>query len=39
MLVSTIKARQAGFSECIDTEAMFRKWIDRWQNLRLLPPR
>jgi hypothetical protein len=38
MLVSTIKARQAGFSECIDTEDMFRKWIGRWQNLRILPP-
>ena len=38
MLVSTIKARQAGFSECIDTEDMFRKWFHRWQDLRLLPP-
>jgi nucleoside-diphosphate-sugar epimerase len=39
MLVSTVKARQAGFTECIDTEDMFRKWISRWQELRLLPPR
>jgi nucleoside-diphosphate-sugar epimerase len=39
MLVSTIKARQAGFQESIDTEDMFRKWIRRWQELRLLPPR
>jgi nucleoside-diphosphate-sugar epimerase len=39
MLVSTIKARQAGFHDCIDTEDMFRKWFRRWQDLRLLPPR
>jgi nucleoside-diphosphate-sugar epimerase len=39
MIVSTVKARQAGFTECIDTEDMFRKWISRWQDLRLLPPR
>jgi nucleoside-diphosphate-sugar epimerase len=39
MLVSTIKARQAGFTECLDTEDMFRKWFRRWQELRLLPPR
>jgi len=39
MLVSTIKARQAGFHDCIDTEDMFRKWFKRWQELRLLPPR
>jgi nucleoside-diphosphate-sugar epimerase len=39
MLVSTIKARQAGFHDCIDTEDMFRKWFKRWQELKLLPPR
>ncbi|NOT56148.1 MAG: NAD-dependent epimerase, partial [Deltaproteobacteria bacterium] len=38
MLVSTIKARQAGFHECMDTEDMFRKWFKRFQELRLLPP-
>lgn len=38
MLVSTIKARQHGFHECIDTEDMFRKWFKRFQELRLLPP-
>ncbi len=38
MLVSTIKARHAGFHECIDTEDMFRKWFNRFQELRLLPP-
>jgi nucleoside-diphosphate-sugar epimerase len=38
MLVSTIKLRQAGFHECMDTEDMFRKWFRRFQELRLLPP-
>jgi nucleoside-diphosphate-sugar epimerase len=38
MLVSTIKARQAGFHDCMDTEDMFRKWFRRFQELRLLPP-
>jgi nucleoside-diphosphate-sugar epimerase len=38
MLVSTIKARQHGFHECMDTEDMFRKWFKRFQELRLLPP-
>ena len=37
-LVSTIKARQAGFHDCIDTEDMLRKWFHRFQELRLLPP-
>jgi nucleoside-diphosphate-sugar epimerase len=38
-LLSTIKARQAGFGECLDTEDMFRKWIRRFQDTALLPPR
>ncbi len=38
ILVSTIKLRQAGFHECMDTEDMFRKWIKRFQELRWLPP-
>ena len=37
-LVSTIKLRQAGFHDCIDTEDMFRKWFRRYQELRWLPP-
>lgn len=37
-LVSTIKARQAGFHDCMDTEDMLRKWFRRFQELRLLPP-
>ena len=36
-LVSTIKARQAGFIECMDTEDMFRKWFRRFRELRWLP--
>jgi hypothetical protein len=39
ILVSTIKLSKAGFSGCIDTEAMLRKWFNRFQDLRLLPPR
>ncbi|HUP75048.1 MAG TPA: NAD-dependent epimerase/dehydratase family protein [Acidimicrobiales bacterium] len=37
-LVSTIKLRQAGFGDCIDTEDMFRKWFGRFRERRLLPP-
>ncbi|MDD2547684.1 MAG: SDR family oxidoreductase [Burkholderiaceae bacterium] len=38
VLVSSIKIRQAGFAGCIDTEDMFRKWFQRYQDLRWLPP-
>lgn len=38
-LVSTVKIRQAGFGEAMDTETMFRKWIVALQDRRLLPPR
>jgi len=38
-LLSTVKIREAGFGECIDTETMFRKWIARFEARRLLPPR
>ena len=38
MLVSTIKLRQAGFADCMDTEDCFRKWIKRFQDLKWLPP-
>src|SRR5215469_3045296 len=38
-IVSTIKARQAGFHDCMDTEDMFRKWVHHFQDERLLPPR
>jgi nucleoside-diphosphate-sugar epimerase len=38
-IVSSIKLRQAGFHEVMDTEAMFRKWFAILQELKLLPPR
>ncbi len=38
-LVSTIKARHAGFDECLDTEDMFARLIRLFQDERLLPPR
>jgi nucleoside-diphosphate-sugar epimerase len=37
-IVSTVKLRKAGFTEVIDTEAMFRKWFRLFQDRRLLPP-
>ena len=36
-IVSTIKIAQAGFTEVMDTEAMFRKWFRVFQQKRLLP--
>lgn len=36
-LVSTIKLRQAGFGECIDTQTMFRELIAAMQEKRYLP--
>ncbi|MGI9624145.1 MAG: hypothetical protein ACR2PK_15020, partial [Acidimicrobiales bacterium] len=38
-LVSTVKARRAGFSDCVDTEDMFARLIGLFQVARLLPPR
>ena len=38
-LVSDVKLRQAGFSEVMDSEVMFRKWFALFQELKLLPPR
>lgn len=37
--LSTIKLRQAGFGDCIDTEDMFRKWVAHFQQERFFPPR
>ena len=37
-IVSTIKARRAGFQDCMDTEDMLRKWIRRYQELGWIPP-
>ncbi len=36
-LVSTIKARQAGFADCMDTEDMFRNCLARFRERRWLP--
>ena len=36
-LVSTIKLRQAGFGDCIDTEVMFRKWLGLLVERKVLP--
>ena len=38
IIVSTIKIRQAGFHECMDTEDMFRNLIKRYQDLGWIPP-
>lgn len=38
VIVSTIKARQAGFAGCIDTEDMFTQWFDRLRAMKVLPP-
>lgn len=36
---STIKIRQAGFGDCMSTEAMWRYWFGRMMEQRLIPPR
>jgi nucleoside-diphosphate-sugar epimerase len=36
-IVSTVKLRQAGFGEVMDSEAMFRKWFGVMRQARLLP--
>jgi hypothetical protein len=38
-LVSTIKARQFGFHDCADTEAMFDEILKQLQDARVLPGR
>ena len=37
-LVSTIKARQFGFDDCIDTEDMLVYWFKRLQDMKIIPP-
>jgi nucleoside-diphosphate-sugar epimerase len=37
ILVSTIKLRQAGFGDCIDTEVMFKTWLGRLVERGILP--
>ena len=36
-IVSTVKINQAGFTDMMDTEAMFRKWFTEARAKRLLP--
>ena len=36
-IVSTIKLRQAGFADCIETEDMFRHWFRTLAGKRILP--
>jgi nucleoside-diphosphate-sugar epimerase len=36
-LVNTVKIRQAGFHDCIDSADMMQKWIRQFQQNRLLP--
>ena len=37
-LASTIKIRHAGFHHCVDTPAMIRKYMQRYQELGIIPP-
>jgi nucleoside-diphosphate-sugar epimerase len=37
VLVSTVKLRQAGFADCIDTEDMFRHWFRVLMEKRIIP--
>jgi nucleoside-diphosphate-sugar epimerase len=39
VLTSTIKIRRAGFHDCVDTAESVVKWLRRWREQRLLPPR
>jgi nucleoside-diphosphate-sugar epimerase len=39
VLTSTIKIRQAGFHDCLDTAQCVVKWIRRWREAGILPPR
>jgi nucleoside-diphosphate-sugar epimerase len=39
VLMSTIKIRQAGFHDCVDTAHSVVKWIRRWREAGILPPR
>ena len=38
VIVSTVKARQFGFADCCDTEAMFARWFETLRRCRVLPP-
>jgi hypothetical protein len=36
-ILSTIKIRQAGFADCIDTHQSFRRQLARLRDLRIVP--
>jgi hypothetical protein len=36
-ILSTIKIRQAGFEDCIDTHQSFRRQLTRLRDLRIIP--
>jgi nucleoside-diphosphate-sugar epimerase len=38
ILTSTIKLRQAGFADCVDTSESVVRWIRRWRAEGLIPP-
>jgi hypothetical protein len=38
-VLSTVKIRQAGFGDCVDTEDMLRQWLELFQERGLLPRR
>ena len=37
VLVSTTKLRQAGFGDCVDTEVMFKTWLERLADRGVIP--
>jgi len=37
-LVSTIKLRNAGFGDCVDTDEMFTRWLNILAERRVIPP-
>lgn len=39
ILTSTIRIRQAGFHDCVDTAESVIGWLRRWRAERLIPPR
>lgn len=38
-LVSTVKLRQAGFHECLDSDVMWQRWLQKLQMMNRLPRR
>ena len=37
-ILSTVKLRQVGFSECADTTDMLSRWLVKLAQLKVLPP-